>query len=136
MDETDSRILEVLKRDARKPYTEVAEEVGTSEGTVRNRVESMVDDGVIRRFTVSTSVGNVRAMIEVEVDVDVETSDVSDRVVDWDGVDFVWEVSGDEDMIVVVDVADTSEVNDLITRMRQQEETVSTRTRLILDERI
>jgi len=136
MDETDSRILEVLKRDARKPYTEVAEEVGTSEGTVRNRVESMVDDGVIRRFTVSTSVGNVRAMIEVEVDVDVETSDVSDRVVDWDGVDFVWEVSGDEDMIVVVDVADTSEVNNLITRMRQQDETVSTRTRLILDERI
>ena len=136
MDKTDSRILEVLKRDARKPYTEVAEEVGTSEGTVRNRVESMVEDGVIRRFTVSTSVGNVRAMIEVEVDVDVETSEVSDRVVDWDGVDFVWEVSGDEDIIVVVDVADTSEVNDLITRMRQQDETVSTRTRLILDEKI
>jgi len=136
MDETDSRILEILKRDARKPYTEVAEEIGTSEGTVRNRVEGMVEDGVIRRFTVSTSVGNVRAMIEVEVDVDVETSEVSDRVVDWEGVDFVWEVSGDEDIIVVVDVADTSEVNDLITRIRQQDETVSTRTRLILEERI
>jgi DNA-binding Lrp family transcriptional regulator len=136
MDETDSEILEALKHNARKPYTEVAEEVGTSEGTVRNRIESMVEDGVIRRFTVSTSVGNVRAMIEVEVDVDVETSEVSDRVVGWDGVDFVWEVSGDEDIIVVVDVADTSEVNDLITRIRQQDETVSTRTRLILDEKI
>jgi len=136
MDETNSKILEVLKRDGRKPYTEVAEEVGTSEGTVRNRIESMVEGGVIRRFTVSTSVGNVRAMIEVEVDVDVETSEVTNRVVDWDGVDFVWEVSGDEDIIVVVDVADTSEVNDLITRMRQQDETVSTRTRLIIDEKI
>jgi len=136
MDETDSRILEVLKRDARMPYTEVAEEVGTSEGTVRNRVERMEDEGVIRRFTVSTSVGNVRAMIEVEVDVDVETSEVSESVVGWDGVDFVWEVSGDEDIIVVVDVADTSEVNDLITRIRQIDETVSTRTRLILDEKI
>ena len=136
MDETDSRILEVLKRDARMPYTEVAEEVGTSEGTVRNRVERMEDEGVIRRFTVSTSVGNVRAMIEVEVDVDVETSEVSERVVSWEGVDFVWEVSGDEDIIVVVDVADTSEVNDLITRIRQINETVSTRTRLILDEKI
>ena len=136
MDETDSRILEVLKRDARMPYTEVAEEVGTSEGTVRNRVERMEEEGVIRRFTVSTSVGNVRAMIEVEVDVDVETSEVSERVVEWDGVDFVWEVSGDEDIIVVVDVADTSEVNDLITQIRQIDETVSTRTRLILDEKI
>jgi len=134
MDETDSRILEVLKKDGRKPYTEVAEEVGTSEGTVRNRVESMAEEGVIRRFTVSTSVGNVRAMIEVEVDVDIETSEVTNRVVDWEGVDFVWEVSGDED--IIVDGADTSEVNDLITRIRQQDETVSTRTRLILDEKI
>ncbi|MDY6780820.1 MAG: Lrp/AsnC family transcriptional regulator, partial [Halobacteria archaeon] len=111
MDETDSKILEILKRDARKPYTEVADEIGASEGTVRNRVQKMVDEGVIRRFTVSTSVGNVRAMIEVEVDIDTETSEVSDEITEWEGVDFVWEISGNEDMIVVVDVANTSEVN-------------------------
>lgn len=136
MDEIDSRILEILKRDARKPYTEVAEEIGASEGTVRNRVQKMVDNNVIRRFTVSTSVGNVRAMIEVEVDIDVETSTVSNEIAGWEGVDFVWEISGNEDIMVVVDVANTSEVNNLITRIRQLDQTVSTRTRLILDEKI
>ena len=136
MDETDSAILEVLKRDARTPYTEVAEAIGASEGTVRNRVQRMEDEGVIRRFTVSTSVGNVRAMIEVEVDVDAETGDVSDEIVAWSGVDFVWEVSGDDDLIAVVDVPDTAAVNDLITRIRQIEATESTKTRLILDEKI
>jgi DNA-binding Lrp family transcriptional regulator len=136
MDETDSAILEVLKRDARTPYTEVAEQIGASEGTVRNRVQRMEDEGVIRRFTVSTSVGNVRAMIEVEVDVDAETGDVSDEIVGWEGVDFVWEVSGDDDLIAVVDVPDTAAVNDLITRIRQIEATESTKTRLILDEKI
>lgn len=136
MDETDSRILEILKRDARKPYTEVAEQIDASEGTVRNRVQRMREEGVIRRFTVSTSVGNVRAMIEVEVDIDVETSSVSGEIVEWEGVDFVWEISGNEDIVVVVDVANTSEVNELITRIRQLDETVSTRTRLILDEKI
>lgn len=136
MDETDSAILEVLKRDARTPYTEVAEQIGASEGTVRNRVQRMEDEGVIRRFTVSTSVGNVRAMIEVEVDVDAETGDVSDEIVAWSGVDFVWEVSGDDDLIAVVDVPDTAAVNDLITRIRQIEATESTKTRLILDEKI
>lgn len=136
MDEIDSRILEILKKDARKPYTEVAEQIGASEGTVRNRVQKLVEDGVIRRFTVSTSVGNVRAMIEVEVDIDVETSEVSGEIAGWGGVDFVWEISGNEDIVVVVDVANTAEVNDLITRIRQLDETVSTRTRLILDEKI
>lgn len=136
MDEIDSQILEILKKDARKPYTEVAEQIGASEGTVRNRVQKLRGDGVIRRFTVSTSVGNVRAMIEVEVDIDVETSTVSGEIAGWSGVDFVWEISGNEDIVVVVDVANTAEVNDLITRIRQLDETVSTRTRLILDEKI
>ncbi|WP_323174819.1 AsnC family transcriptional regulator, partial [Natrialba sp. PRR66] len=47
MDELDREILNILRRDARTPYTEIAEEVGTSEGTVRNRVERMTEDDVI-----------------------------------------------------------------------------------------
>lgn len=136
MDATDAEILEVLRRDGRRPYTEVADEVGTSEGTVRNRVQKMQDEGVIRRFTVSTSVGNVRAMIEIEVDIDVDTHEVSDEIAAWKGVDFVWEISGEEDIVAVVDVANTDEVNDLVTRVRALDETVSTRTRLILDEKL
>ena len=65
MDELDREILSILRKDARTPYTEIADEVGTSEGTVRNRVEQLVDDGVIERFTVATRTGNVKSMIEV-----------------------------------------------------------------------
>ncbi|PSP55896.1 AsnC family transcriptional regulator, partial [Halobacteriales archaeon QH_7_66_37] len=67
MDELDREILDILRRDARTPYTEIADEVGTSEGTIRNRVESMVEAGVIERFTVATRTGNVKAMIEISV---------------------------------------------------------------------
>ncbi|MFC6725828.1 Lrp/AsnC family transcriptional regulator [Halobium palmae] len=136
MDDLDRRILNVLRRDARTPYTEIAERVGTSEGTVRNRVERMTDDGVIERFTVTTHTGNVKAMIEVTVAVDVDTTRVSETVADWDEVDFVWQVSGEEDMVLVVDCVDTRAVNELITKARELEEVKSTKTRLILDERL
>ena len=136
MDELDRQILTILRRDARTPYTEIADRVGTSEGTVRNRVEQMVEDGIIERFTVATSTGNVRAMIEVGVDVNVDTAAVSDRMIEWKEVDFVWQVSGDEDIVLVVDAADTERVNELITRARELDEVVSTKTRLILDERL
>mgnify|MGYP002762855486 CR=1 FL=1 len=43
MDELDRQILDILRRDARTPYTEIAAQVGTSEGTVRNRVERLTD---------------------------------------------------------------------------------------------
>jgi DNA-binding Lrp family transcriptional regulator len=136
MDDLDREILNILRRDARTPYTEIADDVGTSEGTVRNRVESLVEDGVIERFTVATRTGNVKAMIEVGVDVSVDTHDISDRVAEWPEVDFVWQVSGEEDIVFVVDAQDTERVNEIITQTRELEEVVSTKTRLILDERV
>ena len=134
MDDVDRQILGILRRDARTPYTEIADEIGTSEGTVRNRVESLIEDGVIERFTVATRTGNVKAMIETSVDVNVNTQGVTEVMAEWAEVDFVWQVSGEEDIVLVADAADTSSLNDLITRARELEEVVSTKTRLILDE--
>jgi len=136
MDALDRDILSILRRAARRPYTEIADQVGTSEGTVRNRVDRLVDDGIIERFTVATRTGNVKSMIEVGVDVTVDTEAVTDHIAEWPAVDFVWQVSGEEDIVVVVDAADTGAVNELITRARELEEVVSTKTRLILDERV
>ena len=136
MDDLDRQILDILRRDARTPYTEIADEVGTSEGTVRNRVERMMDDDVIERFTISTRTGNVQAMLEISVAVDVDTKGVSERMAEWDEVDFVWMVSGEQDIVLVVDAADTRGVNDLITKARDQDEVVSTKTRLTLDEEL
>ncbi|MFA1612276.1 Lrp/AsnC family transcriptional regulator [Halobellus rubicundus] len=136
MDDLDRQILDILRRDARTPYTEIAEQVGTSEGTVRNRVERLLEEGIIERFTVSTSTGNIKAMIEVSVKVDVDTTEITDQMTEWDQVDFVWQVSGEEDVVLVVDAADTQAVNDLITRARELDEVKNTKTRLILDEQL
>jgi len=134
MDDLDRQILDVLRRDARTPYTEIADRIGTSEGTVRNRVDQLVEDGVIERFTISTQTGNVKAMVEIGIDVNAQTEGLTDRLADWSQVDFVWHVSGEEDIVLVVDAADTSTLNDLITKARELQEVESTKTRLILDE--
>ena len=136
MDDLDRRILTILRRDSRTPYTEIADRVGTSEGTVRNRVERLIDEGIIERFTVATRTGNVKAMVEIGVAVDVDTGEISGRMADWTEVDFVWQVSGEEDVVIVADTADTGTLNELITRARELDEVVSTKTRLILDEKL
>ncbi len=136
MDDLDRRILSILRRDARTPYTEIADRVGTSEGTVRNRVDRMTEEGIIERFTVTTRTGNVKAMIEISVEMNVNTAAVGERMVDWEEVDFVWQVSGEEDIVLVVDAVDTRAVNELITQARELDEVKSTKTRLILDERL
>jgi len=134
MDDLDREILDVLRRDARTPYTEIADRVDTSEGTIRNRVEQLIESGIIERFTIATRTGNVKAMVEISVDVNVHTEGLTETLAAWEEVNFVWQVSGDDDIVLVVDATDTSDLNDLITRARELDEIVSTRTRLILDE--
>ena len=136
MDELDREILSILRRDARTPYTEIASSVNTSEGTVRNRVDNLVEEGTIERFTVATRTGNIKAMIEIGVDVDVDTNEIAEQMAGWKGVDFVWQVSGEEDVVVVVDAEDTGRVNELITKARNLDEVIRTKTRLILEERL
>ncbi|PSQ41779.1 AsnC family transcriptional regulator [Halobacteriales archaeon QS_9_68_42] len=136
MDDLDREILAILRRDSRTPYTEIADRVGTSEGTVRNRVERLIEEGIIERFTVATRTGNVKAMVEIGVAVDVDTGEISERMADWTEVDFVWQVSGEEDVVAVADTADTGTLNEMITRARELDEVVSTKTRLILDEKL
>ncbi|MFX1276984.1 MAG: Lrp/AsnC family transcriptional regulator [Promethearchaeota archaeon] len=52
MDEKDKRILEMLIEDSRRPYREIADEIGLSESTVRKRVIRLQEDNVIEKFTI------------------------------------------------------------------------------------
>ena len=51
LDEIDFKILEMLKRDARTPFTEVGRDLGISDATVHVRVNKMMDEGIIKRYT-------------------------------------------------------------------------------------
>ncbi|MHA1579073.1 MAG: Lrp/AsnC family transcriptional regulator [Candidatus Freyarchaeota archaeon] len=53
MDETNKKILDMLIKDSRRPYREIAEELGITESTVRKRVKKLVEDKVIERFTLA-----------------------------------------------------------------------------------
>ena len=48
MDQLDFNILAHLQRDGRMPYTEIASNLGVSEGTIRNRVTRLIDDQVVQ----------------------------------------------------------------------------------------
>ena len=48
MDETDRAIIAQLQYDGRMSFTDIAAEVGISEGTARRRVKQLMDDGVLQ----------------------------------------------------------------------------------------
>jgi len=53
LDTINKKIVEMLIKDSRRPYREIADELGVTESTVRKRVKKLVEDKVIERFTVA-----------------------------------------------------------------------------------
>ena len=133
-DGLDERLLETLRKNSRLSFVELASRLGTSEGTVRARLRRLTESGAIRAFTIRTATKNVKAMIDVKVDTNVNTLDISRRISKIRGVEGVWEVSGDWDIVVIVETMWTSELNEVIERIRKVPRTKSTQTRLILKE--
>ena len=50
LDEIDKKIIEILQKNARTPYTQIAKEIGLSEGAIRKRIEALERNGVIKNY--------------------------------------------------------------------------------------
>jgi len=134
IDHLDDKIIEILKKDSRKPFVEIANELEVSEGTIRSRVKKLFEEGIIQAFTIKTSSKNVKALVEVKIDVNVNTSEIADQIASFEGVSEVYEVTGEEDIVAIIDVTSSPQLNEIIERIRRYDNVESTRTRLILKE--
>ncbi len=71
MDSIDRNIIQILREDARKPVTLMAEILGLSRLTVQKRIKALEEQDVIRGYTIRTGVGyeseKFRAQVLLEV---------------------------------------------------------------------
>ena len=98
MDETDIKILEILKKNSRTKYVRVGEIVGLTEGAVRRRVKTMLKEGVITRFTVETR-AEVEGIVLVKTD-PAQTREAARRIKEVS--ERVFELSGDYDVAALI----------------------------------
>lgn len=83
IDETYLRILDVLQREARIPFTELADRVDRAESTVRDRVGALEHAGVLQGYRAVVDLREIGygARGRVRADVDREAlPEVSDRL--------------------------------------------------------
>lgn len=119
LDDVDRHLLRILQADGRASYAAMAAEVGLSAPAVRQRVQRLVDEGVVDVVGVSDPAAlgfPVMAMVAVATRGDVRA--VADRIAEIPHVIYLVLTSGEHDLLVEV-VCRTSEellevVNDRI----------------------
>ena len=77
IDETDLKILEILKENGRASYSEIAGEVHLSRVAVRDRILHMIESGLIVGFTVKISSEAYNKPVSIFFDIEVEPREIS-----------------------------------------------------------
>lgn len=104
MDDLDLAILASLQNDGRRPFTDIAQNLGVSEGTVRNRVAKLVNDDTLKIVGIVDPVSlgyNAPAMIGISVsELDIER--IAEEIAVFPEVNYLIMVSGEFDLIVEI----------------------------------
>jgi Lrp/AsnC family transcriptional regulator for asnA, asnC and gidA len=134
LDEVSKAIIEQLQQDGRRSYAAIGKVVGLSEAAVRQRVQRLVDSGVMQVVAVTDpmELGFARqAMIGIRVRGELEA--VADAVAAIDEVDYVVVTAGSYDLLVeVVCESDDALLSVLSHKIRTLENVVSTETFMYL----
>jgi Lrp/AsnC family transcriptional regulator, regulator for asnA, asnC and gidA len=117
LDETSKRIIEQLQEDGRRPYAAIGKAVGLSEAAVRQRVQRLLDTGVMQIVAVTDplQVGFTRqAMMGIRVAGDM--TEVADLLAEMAEVDYVVVTAGSFDLLAEVVCEDDDHLLELITQ--------------------
>ena len=133
VDEIDERIMRLLEENSRMTYVEIGRSVGLSEGAVRNRVQALVSESVIKRFTIEkSSTHGVRALTMIAVNPGTPTYEVSKMVNQLAGVEKIYEVTGEYDIVMVSSGGNIEGINKVIEDIRKIEGVEKTNTIIVL----
>jgi Lrp/AsnC family leucine-responsive transcriptional regulator len=105
IDVLDMNIIKCLIEDGRRTYRSIAEEVGVSEATIKNRIDGLLGKGVIQKFTVVLDYHKLGRDIKSFIGLKVQPAKLSSIVEHMRGhpdVHVLYRTSGDVDLLFEV----------------------------------
>ena len=119
VDDTDSAIIEQLQHDGRVSYTKLAVAIGMSEGAARQRVQRLIDSGVIQIVAVTNPLLlGYRRMAMIGVRVEGPTMGIAKTLEAFPDIEYLVVTAGSFDLMCEVVVPDDSTLLDITNRIR------------------
>jgi Lrp/AsnC family transcriptional regulator for asnA, asnC and gidA len=115
LDDVNKQIIEHLQRDGRMSYATLAKTIGLSEAAVRQRVQRLLDGGLMQIVAVTDplTLGFARqAMVGLKVNGDLRA--IADRIAAIPEVDYVVICAGGFDLLVELVCTDDEHLLDLL----------------------
>ena len=120
MDSKDYEIIEALRRDSRKSFAELAEELEMPRATLQDRVRKLAKDGVIKRFTIVPDFAKLGRQITAFVMVSftpipgLSQRELAKLIAGIENVQEVYLISGQWDILVKVRAGKVEDIGGLV----------------------
>ncbi len=127
LDETSKKIIELLQADGRRSYAALGKSVGLSEAAVRQRVQRLLESGVMQIVAVTDplSLGFFRqAMIGIKCEGDLDQ--VADALSAMEEIDYVVITAGSFDLLAELVCESDDDLLELLGRIRSIPSVTST----------
>ena len=136
MDDLDMKILRMLMEDASTSYETIAKEVGSSLGTVHNRIKHMKEMGLITRIIPDVDAKKLGFDICALIDVRIKgghLEELEKRFAKYTNVCSIYDITGEYDATFVAKFRNTEELNTFIKDLAGQKYVLRTSTKLVLN---
>ncbi|MDZ3832698.1 MAG: Lrp/AsnC family transcriptional regulator [Sphingopyxis sp.] len=135
LDEVDERLLTLLRDDARQTIAQLAKEVGISRGQIYSRLARLEEENVVAGYTVR--LGDAFAASRVRAHMMIKTlpryhREVEQALASLPQVQAIHAISGEYDMIAMLEADDSVQLNELIDDVGLFEGVERTTTSVIL----
>ena len=139
MDETDTKILEILVKNARTSFLDMAKKLHISESTVRNRVNSLEKNGTIKKYSAIVEPSKLGYGSVALVGIDCKPENflsVAKRLTEFDNIKFVATSSGDHMIMIEIWMNDGHKLRNFIRENIEEMDGVMRTCPAIITERL
>jgi Lrp/AsnC family transcriptional regulator for asnA, asnC and gidA len=119
IDRLDLRIIRSLSQNARKPYSAIARELEISDGTVRKRVNRLMEEGIIKQFNLLLDYHRIGRIVKAFIGIRVIANKLMNVVGHLEGnpdVQVLYRTTGNVDLFVEVIFKDMEELKQFLER--------------------
>jgi DNA-binding Lrp family transcriptional regulator len=138
LDDTDRKLIALLRHDARAPVSTLAVDLKLSRATIKTRIDRLVENNIIQGFTVVLKAGAESAKVKAMMLVEIEgqwTDKLSKRLVGIPQVRTIYSTNGRWDLVVEIETETLEEFDTVLREIRALEGIITSETNLLLSRR-
>lgn len=133
IDDKDSKIIEILKQNSREPIREISKKTKIRPSTVHQRIQKLIDNGIIEKFTIKLNNKAVGENFIVFMLVKgTATEYIDNKVLNNKHVKEVFGITGEYDLIVKLKFKGIDEFHDFVLNFRREKKEIQSTITMIV----